>query len=192
MELKRTGTIMISDEEYTDYLIKEIIKKAKNNDTYDELPEIIIYIDKRLEKEEKNDLNIFDKEKSQSGENLIYDKDNIDLDIDNINEEKKNNSEIDDEIIRKNTDEENINITNDNNEIINSEKKTYDIPGLLQDDLEKSKSNKISNNSNNKSKSNMEIDNENELEEEEYNIRKNKYDFFLNRYNPRMNYYLLT
>jgi len=54
MELKRTGTIMISDEEYTDYLIKEIIKKAKNNDTYDELPEIIIYIDKRLEKEEKN------------------------------------------------------------------------------------------------------------------------------------------
>ena len=131
----------------------------------------------KKKKEEKNDLNIFDKEKSQSGENLIYDKDNIDLDIDNINEEKKNNSEIDDEIIRKNTDEENINITNDNNEIINSEKKTYDIPGLLQDDLEKSKSNKISNNSNNKSKSNMEIDNENELEEEEYNIRKNKYDF---------------
>jgi hypothetical protein len=77
----------------------------------------------KKKKEEKNDLNIFDKEKSQSGENLIYDKDNIDLDIDNINEEKKNNSEIDDEIIRKNTDEENINITNDNNEIINSEKK---------------------------------------------------------------------
>ena len=52
IELKRTGSIMISDEEYTKYLIKEIIKAAKNNNTYEQLPSIIIYIDKRLEEEE--------------------------------------------------------------------------------------------------------------------------------------------
>jgi hypothetical protein len=50
--MKRTGAVMISDEEYSDYLIEEIIKTAKKNNTYDQLPEIIIYIDKRLKEEE--------------------------------------------------------------------------------------------------------------------------------------------
>ena len=137
--------------------------------------------DKKKEKKSKKEDNMnikgLDKEKSQSGENLIYDKDDKDnndladdIDIDNINdnEEKKNNSEIevDDEIIRKNTDEENINLTNENDNEMNSEKKTYDIPGLLEGEIEKSKS---------KSKSNIELDNDNE-EEEEFNIQKNKYN----------------
>ena len=131
---------------------------------------------KKKEKEKKEDNNEgFDKEKSQSGE-IIFNKDNDNnldnIDLDNNKEEKKNNSDVDDEIIRKNTDEENINISNENNEIINSEKKTYDIPGLLEGEIEKSKS---------KSKSNIELDNDNDndndIEEEEFNIKKNKYDF---------------
>ena len=126
---------------------------------------------KKSEKKKDKIKEGLDKEKSQSGENLFFDKDNKDndLDLDNENEEKKNNSD-DDEIIRKNTDEENINLTNENNENeMNSEKKTYDIPGLLEGDIEKSKS---------KSKSNIELDNDNDndLEEEEFNIQKNKYD----------------
>jgi hypothetical protein len=105
--------------------------------------------DKKMKKEDNMNIKGLDKEKSQSGENLIYDKDDMDLDNINDNEEKKNNSEIevDDEIIRKNTDEENINLTNENDNEINSEKKTYDIPGLLEGEIEKSKS---------KSKSNIE------------------------------------
>ena len=133
--------------------------------------------EKKTKKEDNMNIKGLDKEKSQSGENLIYDKDDKDnndlendIDIDNINdnEEKKNNSEIevDDEIIRKNTDEENINLTNENDNEMNSEKKTYDIPGLLEGEIEKSKS---------KSKSNIELDNDNE-EEEEFNIQKNKYN----------------
>ena len=125
----------------------------------------------------------FDKEKSQSGEIIFNKEDDNNIDnLDNLdkNEEKKNNSDIDDEIIRKNTDEENINITNENNELINSEKKTYDIPGLLEGEIvdEKNKSKSINKS---KSKSNIELDNENDnendLEEEEYNLKKNKYDF---------------
>ena len=133
--------------------------------------------EKKTKKEDNMNIKGLDKEKSQSGENLIYDKDDKDnndladdIDIDNINdnEEKKNNSEIevDDEIIRKNTDQENINLTNKNDNEMNSEKKTYDIPGLLEGEIEKSKS---------KSKSNIELDNDNE-EEEEFNIQKNKYN----------------
>ena len=131
---------------------------------------------KKKEKAKKEDnIEGFDKEKSQSGE-IIFNKDNDNnldnVDLDNNKEEKKNNSDVDDEIIRKNTDEENINISNENNEIINSEKKTYDIPGLLEGEIEKSKS---------KSKSNIELDNDNDndndIEEEEFNIKKNKYDF---------------
>ena len=131
---------------------------------------------KKKEKAKKEDnIEGFDKEKSQSGE-IIFNKDNDNnldnIDLDNNKEEKKNNSDVDDEIIRKNTDEENINIFNENNEIINSEKKTYDIPGLLEGEIEKSKS---------KSKSNIELDNDNDndndIEEEEFNIKKNKYDF---------------
>ena len=131
---------------------------------------------KKKEKPKKEDnIEGFDKEKSQSGE-IIFNKDNDNnldnIDLDNNKEEKKNNSDVDDEIIRKNTDEENINISNENNEIINSEKKTYDIPGLLEGEIEKSKS---------KSKSNIELDNDNDndndIEEEEFNIKKNKYDF---------------
>ena len=133
--------------------------------------------EKKTKKEDNMNIKGLDKEKSQSGENLIYDKDDKDnndladdIDIDNINdnEEKKNNSEIevDDEIIRKNTDEENINLTNENDNEMNLEKKTYDIPGLLEGEIEKSKS---------KSKSNIELDNDNE-EEEEFNIQKNKYN----------------
>ena len=133
---------------------------------------------KKKEKAKKEDnIEGFDKEKSQSGE-IIFNKDNDNnldnIDLDNNKEEKKNNSDVDDEIIRKNTDEENINISNENNEIINSEKKTYDIPGLLEGEIEKSKS---------KSKSNIELDNDNDndndndIEEEEFNIKKNKYDF---------------
>ena len=129
---------------------------------------------KKKEKAKKEDnIEGFDKEKSQSGE-IIFNKDNDNnldnIDLDNNKEEKKNNSDVDDEIIRKNTDEENINISNENNEIINSEKKTYDIPGLLEGEIEKSKS-----------KSNIELDNDNDnnndIEEEEFNIKKNKYDF---------------
>ena len=130
---------------------------------------------KKKEKPKKEDnIEGFDKEKSQSGE-IIFNKDNDNnldnIDLDNNKEEKKNNSDVDDEIIRKNTDEENINISNENNEIINSEKKTYDIPGLLEGEIEKSKS---------KSKSNIELDNDNDNDndiEEEFNIKKNKYDF---------------
>ena len=57
IELKKTGTIMISDEEYTEYLIKEIIKAAKNNNTYEQLPSILIYIDKRMKEEEFEKIN---------------------------------------------------------------------------------------------------------------------------------------
>ena len=134
---------------------------------------------KKKDKSKKEDnIDGFDKEKSQSGE-ILFNKDNDDnldnldnIDLDNNKEEKKNNSDVDDEIIRKNTEEENINISNENNEIINSEKKTYDIPGLLEGEIEKSKS-----------KSNIELDNDkdndndNDIEEEEFNIKKNKYDF---------------
>ena len=155
----------------------------------------------------KDDIEGFDKEKSQSGENLIFNNNDIDNDNDmeqvRDSEEKKNNSRLDsdtkpkkdkkeinnedneDEILRKNTDEENINITNENeneNEIeVNSEKKTYDIPGLLgneEEDLDKSNT-KSKNKS--KSKSNIEIDNDNDndndLDEEEFDLKKNKYDF---------------
>ena len=139
----------------------------------------------RLGKDKKKEENMgsFDKEKSQSGEIIFNKEDDNNIDnLDNLdkNEEKKNNSDIDDEIIRKNTDEENINITNENNELINSEKKTYDIPGLLEGEIvdEKNKSKSINKS---KSKSNIELDNENDnendLEEEEYNLKKNKYDF---------------
>ena len=155
----------------------------------------------------KNDIEGFDKEKSQSGENLIFNNNDIDNDNDmeqvRDSEEKKNNSRLDsdtkpekdkkeinnedneDEILRKNTDEENINITNENeneNEIeVNSEKKTYDIPGLLGDEEEDlDKSNTKSKNKS-KSKSNIEIDNDNDndndLDEEEFDLKKNKYDF---------------
>ena len=51
--MKRIGTIEISDEEYTEYLIKEIIKTAKRTNTYEQLPEVIKYIDKRKEEEKK-------------------------------------------------------------------------------------------------------------------------------------------
>ena len=129
----------------------------------------------------KNDIEGFDKEKSQSGENLIFNNNDIDNDNDmeqvRDSEEKKNNSRLDsdtkpkkdkkeinnedneEEILRKNTDEENINITNENeneNEIeVNSEKKTYDIPGLLGDEEEDlDKSNTKSKNKS-KSKSNI-------------------------------------
>ena len=95
--------------------------------------------EKKTKKEDNMNIKGLDKEKSQSGENLIYDKDDKDnndladdIDIDNINdnEEKKNNSEIevDDEIIRKNTDEENINLTNENDNEMNSEKKHMIFP----------------------------------------------------------------
>jgi len=52
-EMKRIGTIEISDEEYTEYLIKEIIKTAKRTNTYEQLPEVIKYIDRRMEEEKK-------------------------------------------------------------------------------------------------------------------------------------------
>lgn len=52
LRMKEIGTIMISDEEYTISLIKEIINTAKNNNTYNQLPEIIIYIDKRMKEED--------------------------------------------------------------------------------------------------------------------------------------------
>ena len=139
--------------------------------------------EKKNTKKEEENMGGFDKEKSQSGEIIFNKEDDNNIDnLDNLdkNEEKKNNSDIDDEIIRKNTDEENINITNENNELINSEKKTYDIPGLLEGEIvdEKNKSKSINKS---KSKSNMELDNENDnendLEEEEYNLKKNKYDF---------------
>lgn len=51
--LKIKGVISISDEEYTDELIKDIIEAAKNNDTYNQLPDIFIYFDKRMNKEEQ-------------------------------------------------------------------------------------------------------------------------------------------
>lgn len=76
-----------------------------------------------MKKEDNMNIKGLDKEKSQSGENLIYDKDDMDLDNINDNEEKNNSEiEVDDEIIRKNTDEENINLTNENDNEINSEK----------------------------------------------------------------------
>ncbi len=139
--------------------------------------------EKKNTKKKEENMGGFDKEKSQSGEIIFNKEDDNNIDnLDNLdkNEEKKNNSDIDDEIIRKNTDEENINITNENNELINSEKKTYDIPGLLEGEIvdEKNKSKSINKS---KSKSNIELDNENDnendLEEEEYNLKKNKYDF---------------
>ena len=56
IELKRTGSIMISDEEYTEELIKEIIETARKNNTFEQLPIVIIYIDKRMkEDEDEND-----------------------------------------------------------------------------------------------------------------------------------------
>ena len=139
--------------------------------------------EKKNTKKKEENMGGFDKEKSQSGEIIFNKEDDNNIDnLDNLdkNEEKKNNSDIDDEIIRKNTDEENINIINENNELINSEKKTYDIPGLLEGEIvdEKNKSKSINKS---KSKSNIELDNENDnendLEEEEYNLKKNKYDF---------------
>ena len=52
-KLKIKGTIMISDEEYTDELIKDIIDAAKNNDTYYQLPRIFIYLDQKMKEEEQ-------------------------------------------------------------------------------------------------------------------------------------------
>ena len=52
-KLKIKGTIMISDEEYTDELIKDIIDAAKNNDTYNQLPRIFIYIEQKMKEEEQ-------------------------------------------------------------------------------------------------------------------------------------------
>ena len=52
-KLKIKGTIMISDEEYTDELIKDIIDAAKNNDNCNQLPDIFIYFDKRMNEEKQ-------------------------------------------------------------------------------------------------------------------------------------------
>ena len=50
--LKKYGTLMISDEEYDTFLLKQIIQTAKKNNSYNQLPRLILYIDQRM-KEEK-------------------------------------------------------------------------------------------------------------------------------------------
>ena len=50
LNMIKTGTIMISDEEYSVELAIKIINRAKNNQTYEDLPKILIEIDKRMNK----------------------------------------------------------------------------------------------------------------------------------------------
>ena len=50
LNMIKTGTIMISDEEYSAELAIKIINRAKNNQTYEDLPKILIEIDKRMNK----------------------------------------------------------------------------------------------------------------------------------------------
>ena len=50
--LKKYGTIMISDEEYTLFLFNQMIKTAKKNRSFSQLPKLMIYIDQRMKEEE--------------------------------------------------------------------------------------------------------------------------------------------
>ena len=51
--LKRTRTLMISDEEYDIFLITQMIKTAKKNNSYNQLPKLLLHIAQRLEQEKK-------------------------------------------------------------------------------------------------------------------------------------------
>ena len=51
--LKRTGTLMISDEEYDIFLITQMIKTAKKNNSYNQLPKLLLHIAQRMEQEKK-------------------------------------------------------------------------------------------------------------------------------------------
>ena len=53
LKMKKTGTVEISDEEYDDFFILDIIEKAKDMNTYEQLPEVIKYIDRRMKEEKK-------------------------------------------------------------------------------------------------------------------------------------------
>ena len=126
---------------------------------------------------------ILDKEKSQSEENLIFDKENIEENksnskvmnvshiTDDIKDEKKeleiednNNISNDVEIEKDNKDN-----NNENNKELNSNKKIYDIPALLDNQEEKEISKKSIENDFN----NQYIDND----EEEISKKNNKYNF---------------
>ena len=126
---------------------------------------------------------ILDKEKSQSEENLIFDKENIEENksnskvmnvshiTDDIKDEKKeleiednNNISNDVEIEKDNKDN-----NNENNKELNSNKKIYDIPALLDNQEEKEISKKSIENDFN----NQYIEND----EEEISKKNNKYNF---------------
>lgn len=121
----------------------------------------------KKDKNESEEIKIeLDKEKSQSGEDMLLDKEKDEPEeeknnkIKNIskdNSEEKKNGEEDDDDLNKNN--------------LNSNKKSYDIPALLEEDEKekKEKKKKIKNEFNND-----DYDNE---EEDEYSSKKNKYNF---------------
>ena len=55
--LKKYGTLMISDEEYDTFLLKQIIQLAKKNNSYNQLPRLILYIDQRMKEEKEKKEN---------------------------------------------------------------------------------------------------------------------------------------
>ena len=139
--------------------------------------------EKKKEKtEESEEMKIenlgLDKEKSQSEENLIFDKDN---NIENkTNSKIMNVSHISDEIKdKKDLDEEVDNNNNISNNEIENEDELNDIPALIKNENEKDKSNRdIKNIENESHNENEYIDND----EEEYSSKKkiyedNKYNF---------------
>ena len=127
---------------------------------------------------------ILDKEKSQSEENLIYDKDN-NLEENKSNSKVMNVSHITDDIKDEKKEleiEDNNNISNnieiekdindnnnENDDELNSNKKLYDIPALLDNQDEKEKSKKSIENDFN----NQYLDND----EEEISKKNHKYNF---------------
>ena len=129
----------------------------------------------KIENEESEEMKIdgnigLDKEKSQSEENLIYNKENNE-------EENKSNSKImnvshiTDEIKdKKNLEQEDEN-ENENENELNSNKKSYDIPALLEGEGEKEKDKKKNNLENVFNKDGMDDD------EDEFSPKKNKYNF---------------
>ena len=161
----------------------------------DDLESLKLSKDKKKDKNKKNEKEkiqneeseemkiegnyILDKEKSQSEENLLFDKENIEENksnskvmnvshiTDNIKDEKKELEIEDNNNISNNIEIEKDNNENDNE--LNSNKKLYDIPALLDNPNEKEKSKKSIENEFN----NQYIDND----DEEISKKNNKYNF---------------
>ena len=56
---------MISDEEYDTFILKQIIQLAKKNNSYNQLPRLILYIDQRMKEEKEKKENIENKDSNK-------------------------------------------------------------------------------------------------------------------------------